>query len=277
MKTILVPTDFSAPSKVAVLYATRLAKKLNAQIILLSVISVDTAAGTMLNWRKLEEEMMEASRQDAAQLIREIKEEIKGKVKIDYRTVIGSPFNKMVEHVVIEDGIDLIVMGTKGASGLKKVLIGSNAASVINNSGVLVLTVPPDTTYKPVKKIVYATDMSNITEEIMPIAMFASIFNAAIHVLHVLPGGSSKQIDGKELAADLIKITDYPKISFHVSRHDNTAEEVDDFVRVQKADMLAMFTHKLDFYERLFGKSITRQLAFHAHVPLLSFNKTTLR
>jgi hypothetical protein len=40
--------------------------------------------------------------------------------------------------------------------------------------------------------------------------------------------------------------------------------------------MLAMFTHKLDFYEKLFGRSVTRQLAFHSSVPLLTFNKTTI-
>ena len=221
--------------------------------------------------------MAETARQGAEQLIREIKEDVKGELKIEYRSIIGFPFEEMVEHTVVSDGFDLIVMGTKGATGLQKVLVGSNAAAVIDNSSVPVITVPPDTVFKPVKKIIYASDMTSITEEVKPIAMFASIFNAAIKVLHVLPGDSSKKIDGKALAADLIKITNYKKISFHVSRNNSIADEVDTFVADQKADLLAMFTHKLDFYEKLFGKSVTRQLAFHACVPLLTFNKTTLQ
>lgn len=274
--TILVPTDFSIPSKVAVLYAARLAKKLKADIVLLAVINVNIATDAILDWKKREEHMVDTTRHEAEQLIREVKEEIQEEIKIEYRSIMGFPFKDMVENIIVDDGLDLIIMGTKGATGLKKVLIGSNAASVIDNSSVPVLTVPADTIFKPVKKIVYATNMLSITEEIKPLVMFASIFDAVIQVLHVLPGDSSKIIDGKSLVADLIKITNYPKISFHVSRNDNIAEEVDAFVIEKKADMLAMFTHKLDYYEKLFSKSVTRQLAFHAHLPLLTFNKTTL-
>lgn len=277
IKTILVPTDFSKPSKVAVLYAAWLAQKINAEITLLAVININVATDAILDWKKMEEDMVDTARQDAEQLIREIKEEVKGELKIEYRSIIGFPFEEMVEHIVINDSIDLIVMGTKGATGLKKVLIGSNTAAVVDNSSVPVLIIPPNTEFRTIKKIVYATDMASITEEVKPIAMFASIFNAAIKVLHVLPGNSSKKIDGKTLAADLIKITNYKKISFHVSRNNSIADEVDTFVVDQKADMLVMFTHKLDFYEKLFGKSVTRQLAFHACVPLLTFNKTTLQ
>jgi nucleotide-binding universal stress UspA family protein len=277
MKTILVPTDFSRPSKVAVLYAARLAKKLNAEITLLAVINVNIATDVILDWKKREQDIVESTRQEAEQLIREIKEEIKGELKIEYRSIIGSPIEQMVEHIVVDDGLDLIVMGTKGATGLKKVLIGSNAAAVVDNSSVPVMIIPPSTEFRTIKKVVYATDMVSITEEIKPIAMFASIFNASIKVLHVLPCDSSEKIDSKALTADLIKITNYKKISFHVSRNNSIADEVDTFVTDQKADMLAMFTHKLDFYEKLFAKSVTRQLAFHATVPMLTLNRTTLQ
>jgi nucleotide-binding universal stress UspA family protein len=277
MKTIDVPNDFSKPSKVAVLYAARLAKEINAEITLLAVVNVNIATDAILDWKKMEQDRVDTARQDAEQLIRDIKEAVNEEVKIEYRSIMGFPFEEMVEHVVIDDGIDLIVMGTKGATGLKKVLIGSNAAAVVDNSSIPVLIIPPNTEFKTIKKIVYATDMVSITEEIKPLAVFASIFNAAIKVLHVLPGGSSKKIEGKALAADLIKITNYKKISFHVSRNNSISDEVDTFVVDQKADMLALFTHILDFYEKLFGKSITRQLAFHSRVPLLTFNKTTLQ
>ena len=68
----------------------------------------------------------------------------------------------------------------------------------------------------------------------------------------------------------------YQKIPHHVLRNDNVAEALNTYITDEQADMLAMFTHKLDFYEKLFGKSVTRQLAFHAQVPLITFNKTTL-
>jgi nucleotide-binding universal stress UspA family protein len=274
--TILTPTDFSKLSKVAVLYSARIAKKLKADIILLAVIDMNSYTTTSMRWTKLEDEMISIAQEEADRFIKEIKEEIKGNVKITYRYVTGYPVEERIEEFVKQNGIDMIVMGTRGASGLKKVVMGSNATAVIDNSSVPVIAVPGQTAFKAIKEIVYASDMVNLSEEIKTIAMFASLFNANIHVLHVLPRDSAKKIDGKKTVSSLVKQTKYPNIFFHVSKSDHIAEGVDAFVAHQKADLLTMFTHKLDFYEKLFGRSVTRHLAFHVHVPLLTFNKTTL-
>ena len=274
--TILVPTDFSKLSKVAVLYAVRVAKKLKADIILLAVINMHSSSASSIQWNKLEDELIKIADQDAEQMIREVKEQIKGKLEITYRYIMGYPVEDMIETFAIDNGIDLIIMGTKGASGLKKVVLGSNATAVINNSSRPVIAVPGETEFKQIKKIVYATDMDNLNEEIKTIAQFASLFNAAVKVFHVIHEDSGKKISRRKITDDLIKLAKYPKISFHISRNDSIADEVDKFVIDQKTDLLAMFTHHLDFYEKLFGRSITRHLAFHARVPLLTFNKTTL-
>ena len=273
---ILVPTDFSDLSKVAVLFAVRLAKKLKADVILLAVININASAATSIRWEKLQEEMINIANEDAEELIQEIKEEINGRLRIFYRHTIGYPVQDLIESFTVANGVDLIIMGTKGATGLKKVLMGSNATAVIDNSSKPVIAVPGETLFKPIKKIVYATDMVNLDDEIKSVTRFAQLFDATIKVLHVIRGDSDKKFDSEQVTSELIDRSGYPKISFHVSRNDFTADEVDNFVVNQQADLLAMFTHKLDFYEKLFGKSITRQLAFHAHVPLLTFNKTTL-
>jgi nucleotide-binding universal stress UspA family protein len=274
--TILVPTDFSDLSKVAAMYAVQLAKKLKADIIILAVININASAATSIRWEKLQEEMIKIASEDAAKLIQEIKADINGKLPISYHYTIGYPVQDLIESFTVENDVDMIIMGTKGATGLKKVLMGSNATAVIDNSSKPVIAVPGETVFKPIEKIVYATDMANLNEEIKAVAQFAQLLDAHVKVLHVIRGDSDKKFDDMQITADLINLTGYPKISFHVSRNDFTADEVDSFVVNQEADLLAMFTHKLDFYEKLFGKSITRQLAFHAHVPLLTFNKTTL-
>ncbi|MEK6783618.1 MAG: universal stress protein [Bacteroidota bacterium] len=277
MKTILVPTDFSALSKVAVLYALQLAIKTDANIILLAVINIHDSKKSLLNWKKLEEEMVDTARQDGEQLIREVTSALNSTVPISYRSIIGFPIEEMIDLFAVDNGIDLIVMGTKGATGLKKVLMGSNAVAVINNSSVPVVAVPVDAEFRPVHKIVYPTDMVSLNDEIKTMARVARLFDATICILHVIPSDATIKIDGKKEEEDLIKLTGYPKISFHVSRNDSITKEVDAFVVDQQADMLAMFTHKLDFFENLFGKSVTHQLAFHTKVPMLTFNKTMLK
>ncbi len=273
---ILVPTDFSDLSKVAVLYAANLAKTLNADLILLAVININASAATSMRWEKLQSEMIKNSNEDADTLIREIKAQVDSAPQISYSYVIGYPVQDQIETFASANGADMIIMGTKGATGMKKVLMGSNAAAVIDHSSKPVIAVPGETVFKPITKIVYATDMVHLDDEITKVAQLAKLFDASVEVLHVIRSDSDKSFNTAQITADVIKLTGYSKISFQVSKNDSTAEEVDNFVVKQEADLVAMFTHKLDFYEKLFGKSITRQLAFHASIPLLTFNKTTI-
>ncbi len=281
MKTILVPTDFSRLSKVGITYAVSLAKKIDASVILLSVINASASSNTLKNWKKLEEEMVNTAQQEADQLLSEIKSQ-GGKVHVSYQSILGFPIADVIDEFAVKNKVDLIVMGSKGAKGLKKALLGSNATAVIDASHVPLIVVPGEADFKQIKKLVYATDMQNLQKEIRVVARFASLFDAHIHVLHVVQGESSKKnVEKVERGkfqisneAALVSETKYPKIHLHVVENKNIAEAVDTFVLDQKADLLVMFTHRLDFYEKLFGKSVTRQLAFHSKVPMLTFNKT---
>ncbi len=283
MKTILVPTDFSKLSKVAVSYAIGFAKKIDARIILLSVINASSSSKTLMNWKKLEKEMVKTAQQDADQLIEEVKADA-GDIDISFCSTLGFPIEAMIDQFAVRNKVDLIVMGSKGATGLKKAFMGSNAAAVIDTCSVPVIVVPGDAEFKQIKKLVYATDMQNVQKEIKTLTKFTNIFDAHVHVLHVIPGNLPKD-KVKELKRDwpqisleeeLIKTANNPKIHLHILKNESIAEAVDTFVIDKKADLLAMFTHRLDFYEKLFGKSVTRQLAFHNNVPLLTFNKTNM-
>ena len=274
MKTILAPTDFSNASKVAVRYAAKVAKEINAKVILMSVINSSPSSHTLMNWRRIEDEMKRSMQEQADVLIKEISSQTAG-ANIEYKSVAGFPIEDQIEEFAKANKVDFIVMGTKGATGLKKVLIGSNAASVIDTSSVPVITVPAHAEFQGIKQIVYAADLANIHHEIKTIASFAKLFNAQLHVLHVKR--DSDESIKREEEHDLHKISGYPNIRLHVSDDGNIVEEVNEFVTKHKADMLAMFTHRLDFYERLFGRGLTQQFAFHATVPLLAFNKTNMK
>ncbi len=277
MKTILVPTDFSPLSKVAVMYAARLAVQLNAKIFLVSVVNVNSTSQTLMKWQKLEEEMLEIAQQDADRLMDEIRTQVSEELNIRYQSVKGFPIELVLERFISEHRIDMIVIGTKGATGLKKSLLGSNATAVIDHSSVPVLAVPGDAKFNNVKRIIYATDLESVHEEIQTIAVYAKRLGAEISILHVLPGDATTTIDTKKITEQLIAETKYKAISFHVMHNDDIAEAVEAFFEARQGDILAMFTHKLHFFEKLFGRSVTQQMAFHAEVPLLTFNKTMLK
>lgn len=274
--TLLVPSDFSPPSRIAVFYAAELAKSLHANVIMVAVINPNPTSETLLHTKKLEEEMIAAFSQDAEELTHEIREKVAYPPSIEFHTATGFPIDEVIDGLVKKYNADMIVMGSKGATGLKKVLLGSNAVAIINNSTVPVAVIPENATFAPLKRIVYATDMNSYREETKTVAMFASLFDAQVKILHVLRGDSARVVDADSIVNELIGLTNYDKISFEIMRGDDIAEAVDTFVTQTDADLLAMFTHHLDFYEKLFGRSVTRRLAFHTRVPLLTFNKTTL-
>lgn len=272
---ILIPTDFSKFSRVAVFYAAKLAKKLDAEIILLNVVFIGGPgrSQTMIKTQEIIDYIKENSQRNFKKLLNEIRKEVGTKVKITSETIEGYPVEDVVEKFAVENKIDMIIIGTKGASGLKKVLIGSNAAAVISNSKIPVITVPEHARYNNIKHIVYASDMLALKREIKTLIAFAQLFNAAIHMVHIVSIDSKKNFDSKKIQKDLISKYGYRQIHFHISESDDVIEAIDDFLADSKADLLAMFTHKPTFFEKLFDTSITRKMAFHSWIPLLAIKK----
>jgi hypothetical protein len=240
-------------------------------------VPANTSGETLLKWKRLEEEMLKIAQEEGEALLEELKKKAGAKVEFTFEYRLGYDFAKVVNQFVEENDVDLIVMGTHGATGLKKVLMGSNTASLINISLVPVIAVPASAVFKPIKKIVYATDMVNLDEEIKTITLFADLFKASVSVVHVTPATPDKKFDSEKFTRNLIMVSKYKKLSFSFVKNENIADRVDGFVAKQKPQLLAMFTHKLSAYEKFFGKGVTRRQAFSTTVPLLTFNKTTMK
>lgn len=272
---LLVPTDFSKPAKTALLYAVHMSKKLQGEITVLWFNSIQSSKKTLTKWKKLEADMIAIAREDAEHFVKEVLAEAKSRIKIEYHFTSGASFAESVDDYAVKNNFDMIVMGTKGATGLKKVVIGSHAAAMIDHSRIPVLVIPEKAAFRPLKKIVYASTLYNVDLEIKTVAAFAAVFNASLHIVHVSPKFSVAKQD-KAFLVDLIKTAGYSKVVYRNVKGDDVAKALDEYLAESDADMLTVFTHKLDTYEKLFGKSVTRQLAFHAHVPLLTFNKSLL-
>ena len=168
MVNILVPTDFSDLSKVAVQYAVKIANMLNGNVTLLHVVSVtQTVRATMqLKMKSLEQDLIKYAKEDLESLLEEVSEYVKTTQPIKYKVVRGTSFNDTVRKEAKRLRTGLIVMGTHGASGLKKVVIGSNTASIIEISHVPVLAVPERAEFKTLQNIVYASDLRNLEKEL---------------------------------------------------------------------------------------------------------------
>ena len=269
---ILVPSDFSKSSNNAALYAAKFAKKIKAEIILLHVVHFEHPPMVQVFGfieHRIEDIRISNASQSCVSLTNEIKSKVKG-VQISFKIVSGFPIEDAIESCVVGNKIDLIIMGTKGASGLQKVLFGSHAVSVINKSSIPVITLPESASFHDVERIAYASDMHKIRSEIQKIIPLARLFNASIEVLHVLPLDFEKKIDAEHVKNTLIEKYKYQKISFHISHNSDVIEGINEFIVNAKVDILAMYTHEMGFFETLFKTSLSREEAFHCSIPLLT-------
>jgi nucleotide-binding universal stress UspA family protein len=166
----------------------------------------------------------------------------------------------------------LIVMGTRGARGLRKYVLGTNTASVIEISHVPVLAVPELGDFKNFNTVVYATDLKNVQSELKVLIPYLEEFNATVHLLHVTPSLKDVSALEKKVIADISQ-AGIKNVVSKVIVNENIDEAIDYYVTEAKADLLAMFTHDVTFYEKLFNRSLTRQMAFHSKIPLLAFRQ----
>lgn len=265
MKKILVPVDFSAASKNAAKYALSIAESLNAHVDLLHVVSVGGSSTTLMNWQKLEKEMNRQAEEDAKAFMKDLD----GK-NVTYTKSSGHPIEEVVQQFAKSHHADMIVVGTTGATGLKKALVGSNAASVINHSPVPVLAVPAHSTFTGIHHIVYATSMEHLDEETRTIAGFAQVFNARITIVNVREPHTVRR-DRKDLEGILQRMAGYERIHFIALESADVEDGLRKAIAMHQPDLVALFTHELSLYEKIFGKGITRNLVYNSVVPLLAY------
>lgn len=259
---LLAPTDFSDASISAVRYALALAKRLKASLTLLTVIGY-VGDNALSRWRHLGISETQAANRSAKELIAGLDA---GAVAISHKTVSGHPIAEEVCKFSSQENIDLIVMGTHGAS--LRQWIGSNTEDVISTSDIPVMAVPAGTAFEGIRKIIYATDKEHLDREVRKVANFANLFDAELLVLHIFPADSKQRLS-KVLEPELVNLTQCPRLSYHELKSDDIHIAIWEFVQSNGADILAIVAHEATVLEKVLGKSNTRNLTATIKSPMI--------
>jgi nucleotide-binding universal stress UspA family protein len=139
VRNILYLTDFSEPSKAALPFATVLGQRYGAKVHALHVL---TPAPYVYMTPELTTEAIEAAKQYAQAEMQTVESRLAG---LKHTTLVerGIEVWPAVRRAIAEDDVDLIVLGTHGRTGAKKLLLGSVAEEIFRLSPVPVLTVAP--------------------------------------------------------------------------------------------------------------------------------------
>ena len=277
MKNILLPTDFSKNAWNAIDYALKLFKDDECLFYLLNSYSPPlvqpTTAGvtTTTTTEIILDSARKASEDGLNDVLKKITQTNKNekhryKILSEYDFFVGA-----VKTIEEDYKIDLIVMGTKGSSGLKEVIIGSNTAGVIGNVKSPILAIPEKAVFGPLKEIAFATDYDYYCEkdEIEPLVDIAKKTGASIKILHTLDSNDTLTKDQEQIKKYVHEMLGKVDHSFHTLTGVSVETATRVFIQSRDIGMLCMIAKKHNFFQRIFGKPRVEEISFHIQIPYL--------
>lgn len=270
---IVLLTDFSPLSTVALQFGVRISQSVEAEYKVVNIVRLDGLPRSNMKMKLVEENMLAGAKDEGTELVKELSKTAKAGTKITFEAIKGHSVAETIKRYAQKNSADLIIMGSQGASPMKKFRLGGTAVSVIEMSTVPVLAIPQFAAFWNFTTVVYATDLTNPAKELETIIPFARIFQSAIRMVHVVPLVDKKVEASRQEVEKLIQATNYPNLTFQLVIDENIPQAIDRYIRESKADLLTTFTHELNLYEKLFGLSVTRTLAYQGSIPLLAFKR----
>mgnify|MGYP002777209892 CR=1 FL=1 len=270
---LVLLTDFSPLSKVAMQYAIKMAAPLHAHFTVLNIVRIDGVPKANLKSRQIEKSISQISQEEGNKLVQELRNQIKSEYTIEFKPVRARTVAEMVRKYVAKHPTNMVVMGLQGASALKKARLGGTTVSVIDECTVPVLAIPEFASYRNLQHIVYASDLKNIQKELEVIVEFAKIYGSTVHMIHVAPVMDKKVEASVNQVNETINKIQYDKLDFKLILEEDITQAIDQYIKKTNADLLTTFTHKLSLEEKIFGKSVTRKLAYQGTIPLLAVKR----
>ena len=277
MKRILVPTDFSGCADNAVNFAVQSAKILPVEVTLLHAFEVK--GNVYIDYMGVNKEFNQSLLDEVYNKLALLKssiEETEGIVVATY--IFKGTVNEAILQTAEDKNIDLIVMGTLGTSGIKEKVWGSNASAIIGNSKVPVMVIPYEYEWKEPKNILIATNhfekepailnflfnLADLYKAKMQVAVFTNEDddNTITLLEHTRKTQEYEIMLKKKYKEEMLTATQLFGKEFEVT--------LEDYIRQNEIDILAMVTYQRSTWVRIFNPSMTKRMSYHTKIPLLA-------
>lgn len=271
IKKLLILSDFTDTSTPLLTYGLALAQSLNASVWVQHAyyIPPDVAGEVFIPVDALE--IYESSIRRAFTKLKEELPVLKEKevpLVISYGDLV-SEVNKLID----QEHIDLVIMGNHGGDFMTNIL-GSNTIKVIQHAHCPVLSVPAGTEFHPFRRMALAVDLQETKSAVISrIADFARIFQAQVDIVHI----SETPVHVKKLTHALDASLQGITHAYYNVLSVNIEKGIEQHVAQYKNDLVVLLPRVHSFFDRLFQKSITRQVAYQKKVPLLTIHEQIFR
>lgn len=278
-KKILIPTDFSKNALNAIRYGLDLYAKIKCEFYFLNVFHLDNyTTGTLIMPEPGSAEYetaKRASEEELAKLLNMLKLR-HNNPKHSYHTISSFNFlSEAMKQTIANKDIDLVMMGTQGATGAKGIIFGSNTVNAMEYIRECpVMAIPDGLQFTIPKEIVFPTNYKSAFSgmELNYLIEIAKMHNTSIRILHFTKKTvlDEEQETHKQLLDDIFKNVDH---SFHTLTDKNIAQGITAFVESRNSNMIAFINKKHFLFHSIFSKPLVKEIGYDATVPILALNE----
>ncbi len=274
MKKILLPTDFSDNAYNAVQYALLLFKNETCVFYILHSYTPAIYQAEYILHSPGQIGLGDIYQVNVMEQLQKLQHRIETDFQNPKHTFkLRAAFNTLVEEIsetTAEEKIDLIVMGTQGATGAMDIILGTNTVNVIRKTNCPVIAVPSDFKYLEPKAILFPTDyeVNYTSKHLKALINLVEEHDSTLHVLHITsPDGlSATQLDNK---AKLLRMLGTVNRFFHDEADQDIISGINTFRSANKINVVVMIQNKHTFLERLFIEPIIKKIVFNLDIPLM--------
>jgi nucleotide-binding universal stress UspA family protein len=280
MKTLVVPTDFSSVSVNALNYAVDMAQAINAGLVLLHVYNVPVSF-TEAPVAPVTSVSLEEVKRSSVERLEELKKNLviltAGKIQIYSESRLGDPIEELEAICKSLDPM-AVIMGSHGATGFERMIMGSTTLSAIKHIKCPVIVIPPGTTYHGIRKIGLACDFKNVVQS-TPVEYIKNIvkeFGADLYVLNVQDKREAEVDADEKPMMDTVyldSMLEEVRPNYIQLTGKNVVESITSFAEKNNLDLVVVIPKKHRFIDSLFHKSQSRELITHAHIPIVSIHE----
>lgn len=274
MKSILVPCDFSPESREAYQFALQLATRTGGTVHVLKAVDLpvmyESALGAAPYY--FDPNLIKELKEDARSQYEKLKAQYPTSVRTEFFVQEG-PVTPTIRQFIKDKSIELVVMGTRGASGLEEYLIGSNTEKIVRFSPVPVFAIRKNVPLDSIKNIVVPTTFEADPELMKRVRALQNFFQAKLHLLMInTPYNLERRADEKERLTAFAN--QHQLTNFTVNTRDEFREPsgILNFTSEIKADCIAMGTHGRRGLSHLFAGSIAEQVVNRVDCPIWTFS-----
>ncbi|WP_282637100.1 universal stress protein [Sphingobacterium thalpophilum] len=273
MSKLLIPVDFSENARVAAAYAAQIAQETDDEITLLH--SFTSHVNKFANAKHLVDPTEEEAHAKMRDLVAELLQKYPS-IKISTLFANGI-LSESLEKQEIKDSFKTVIMGTKGATGLESVLIGSNTYDVIKESKIPVLAVPKNAVKLRKDNVALLTNFKPGELEVLKqaIPLYGKDFH--LQLIHINKNELDINILDKKLKnwiEQIIEETGIEDISYIVKSpsyfagsRENIANGIHTIIRDENIDVILITKSRKSFFQNIFTENIVKHMAFEIEVP----------